>query len=652
MAVETTRPGAPCGIPLLSGESLGVLLLSGLLTFAIYSQNFPAAFASDDYTHLGVYSPGEILGFWFHLRIHPELINGEYRPWTDAVFAIERHLFGDWPAPYRVVNALMHATSGWLVYLLLRGFSLPGMAALGGALFWIVHPSLVHTTARVSVQADPWVTIFCAAALVTLQRARELRWALLGFAGWFAMGLFSKENALSLPFIATMLLWLPGMELRNRWPARSRTALTAVAWGIFVFYWVYRLTALGRFGGYGVGQHLRVDPFLVTALVQYWAWFLGFTNAKLEVYQLAADYGPILVTGLVAAIGLAPSRYKGGILWVLLALVPVYTILKITNAFWPLVGMAWLFGVAVQDLERSSKLIGRRAAGLLLVVAPGLLFQGTVVTLGEFREASGIAHSFRTQLEAAFPDPEDGTVFYFSDLPNNHKDVFVLGIGLYDLVQLAFPDARVTGRQGYRESFLTTFQRDDGRQAVFFDWQDGKLVRQPERESWFREVYLPNGPAPPLGGLVEEPLVRIQRRESGLVAEAAPGAPGSVSNVRLDVPEEVAVSFQVAVPEPSAVRELTVTLAHPESLNYFTHTEVEWLTADWQPLGRAHLKLHLNKSMVTGSLPLHDFLDWRLAESVGAMRVRMLSMPGTVRSATIGWKAKPRKKFFSPQLSP
>jgi len=124
-----------------------------------------------------------------------------WRPLVVLSHMAERSLFGDRPAGYHAVNALLHAAASLLVFLLgLRALGRTTPALAAGLLF-AVHPVHVEVVAWVSGRSDLLLGLFLALALWAdwqAGRTGRRRWQALALLGFLA-ALFSKESAAVFP---------------------------------------------------------------------------------------------------------------------------------------------------------------------------------------------------------------------------------------------------------------------------------------------------------------------------------------------------------------------------------------------------------------------------------------------------------------------
>jgi tetratricopeptide (TPR) repeat protein len=133
----------------------------------------------------------------------------QYFPLTYTVFRLERSLWGLNPAGYHWVNILLHAINAVLVWRLLKRLSVPG-AWLAAAIF-ALHPVQVESVAWITELKSVLSLFFI---LLTLgcwlefvgERSRRFWYGLA--LGFYALALFSKTTACTLPAALLLILWL------------------------------------------------------------------------------------------------------------------------------------------------------------------------------------------------------------------------------------------------------------------------------------------------------------------------------------------------------------------------------------------------------------------------------------------------------------
>ncbi len=179
-----------------------------LLVFLAYLPALHGGFVWDDDEYVTnnplLTAPDGLSRIWFTMDSP-----SQYFPLTYTVFRIERSLWGLNPAGYHLINILLHAINALLVWLLLKRLSVPG-AWLAAALF-ALHPVQVESVAWIAELKSilslffMLLTLFCWIEFVGERLKRFWYWLALVF---YALALFSKTTACTLPAALLLILWL------------------------------------------------------------------------------------------------------------------------------------------------------------------------------------------------------------------------------------------------------------------------------------------------------------------------------------------------------------------------------------------------------------------------------------------------------------
>lgn len=206
-----------------------------------------------------------------------------YRPLVTLSYAAQARLLGNSPAPFRLVDMLLHAGTSVLVALLLMQL-LPGTRwAIPLAALYAVHPVLSEAVACAVGRADLMAGAALLGALVLHGRAGRARapwtpWHVEGAAlALLGVALLSKEYAVAFPAIFVVVDVARG--LAGHLTADDRTR--AVRFGALAFvllggYLALRYALFGALGGVpmlGEGDHPLFGKPLVTRLATA-AWLL------------------------------------------------------------------------------------------------------------------------------------------------------------------------------------------------------------------------------------------------------------------------------------------------------------------------------------------------------------------------------------------
>ncbi len=185
------------------------LLLIAATVFA-YQPVWHAGFIWDDDDYVTdnklLSAPDGLSRIWFSTDSP-----SQYFPLTYTVFRIEHSLWGLNPAGYHWVNILLHAINALLVWLLLKRLSVPG-AWLAAALF-ALHPVQVESVAWItelkSVLSLFFILLTLLAWIEFVEDQPQRSWRFyFGALFFYALALFSKTTACTLPAALLLILWL------------------------------------------------------------------------------------------------------------------------------------------------------------------------------------------------------------------------------------------------------------------------------------------------------------------------------------------------------------------------------------------------------------------------------------------------------------
>ena len=205
-------------LPTLSRANwlLGLFLV--LVTIVAYQQAWHAGFIWDDDIYVTqnrlLTAPDGLRRIWFSLDSP-----SQYFPLVYTAFRLEYALWGLNPAGYHWVNILLHAANALLVWRVLRVLGVPG-GWLAAALF-ALHPVHVESVAWITERKNVLMGFFFLLALFAWTRFLEERsgrmWKYYVLALFFyALALFSKTTACTLPAALLLILWLKKKPINAR----------------------------------------------------------------------------------------------------------------------------------------------------------------------------------------------------------------------------------------------------------------------------------------------------------------------------------------------------------------------------------------------------------------------------------------------------
>jgi tetratricopeptide (TPR) repeat protein len=296
--------------------------LWGLLLFAVtvlaYQKAWQAGFIWDDDLYVTqnelLTAPNGLSRIWFSLDSP-----SQYFPLTYTSFRLEYALWGLHPAGYHWVNILLHAANALLVWRLLRALQVPG-ARLAAALF-ALHPVQVESVAWISERKNVLMGFFFLLALLAWTRFVEAsprrKWTYYSLAlAFYALALFSKTTACTLPAALILILWLKNARIGWRSLAQIVPFVAlGIGMGLVTLWWErYHQGTLGEAFGLGLPERFLVASralwFYAGKLL--WPANLVFSYPRWTVSAgNPADYIWLLVTATVATLIYLARRRLG-----------------------------------------------------------------------------------------------------------------------------------------------------------------------------------------------------------------------------------------------------------------------------------------------------------------------------------------------------
>ncbi len=238
-----------------------VVALGGVLV--AHLRGIDGAFLSDDYVHLGwIYDASErgALWLWAISRLYTPLDSGNfaYRPLAFATYVLDWLVYGAHATGWHVTNMALHCANAALAGILTARW-LNAQAPHPSAGGWITACVLAAFpfTGEVSFwpvgRFDLLACLFSLLYLLTLPIGASPMpspWRRLRLA-WLACALLSKESAMPLPAVATLLCFAatsPGGAIATeRFPQRVNAAFreTWPTWLAFAVYLLWRAALFG-----------------------------------------------------------------------------------------------------------------------------------------------------------------------------------------------------------------------------------------------------------------------------------------------------------------------------------------------------------------------------------------------------------------------
>lgn len=330
-----------------------------------------------------------------------------WRPLTATSFALNWWVTPEAAWSFHLINTLLHGTVTLIVALLAIEILGSLWAGAAVAALFAVHPVHAEAVANISGRSELMAALFALLAWRAHRRGRPI-WAV----SWFALGVFSKESALTIlgVMIVDDLLGRPGSPARPSRDIRPWAAFAAAT----LLYLAARWAVLGSIGrNAGMREMFLMNPLLaesVTILTQWstafkvlglhWALFLWparlIADHGWQQIPLARDFndpGALASLILLMALGVftawawrrRPPLALGILIWFITcqATANLLTISGILFAerllYLPSLGACLVAGSLIDPLVRSSRAQVRGAtAGALAVVIFAMMIRAEV----------------------------------------------------------------------------------------------------------------------------------------------------------------------------------------------------------------------------------------------------------------------------------
>jgi protein O-mannosyl-transferase len=391
MSVVTLKPSetAPLGQPTAAPvgpasdfSTARLVLVLVLSALAPYANTLLNGFVYDDNTQ--VMNNPYIQNF-HHLReiftttvwsyIGTQGVTNYYRPMMTAGYLVCYRMFGPLAYGFHLANVLLHAAVVCALFFVAQSLLERRDAAFASAVIFALHPIHSESVAWIAAVTDLELTFFylltfyffLALSGSTGERPTQAR---LGLVGSYALALLSKEQALTLPVLATVYEHCYRHD-RGATSFTQKLSRYGVLWLLALAYVLLRVRMLGSFAPVIQMRSLSAYQALLSAvsLAGEYLWkmvwpaqlcaFYVFRKSTsiLDARVIVGLFAIALVAALFVALWRRERAVSFGILWFFVTLAPVL------NARWmaanvfaerylylPSVGLCWLAGWGVERL--------------------------------------------------------------------------------------------------------------------------------------------------------------------------------------------------------------------------------------------------------------------------------------------------------------
>jgi Flp pilus assembly protein TadD len=292
-----------------------------------------------------------------------------YRPLMNAGYLLCYQVFGPHPFGFHLVNLVLNVAVVCAVFLFTKRMFQNRNLALMAAVLFAIHPIHAEAIAWIAASPDLELSLFYLLTFwlflgVARPGGRFSCLAQLAMAGSFVLALLSKEQAVTLPLLATVYEHFYRADRAETRPAQ-KVLRYAVLWLLAVAYLLFRVRVLGALSsGFSMNQLTWYETFAsAIALLGQYLWKVLWPvdlHAFCPFHPPSGWFDPAVVGGVVAlAVCCAlffflwrhAKPLSFGLVWILVPLAPVL------NARWmpvaafeerylylPSVGFCWLLG--------------------------------------------------------------------------------------------------------------------------------------------------------------------------------------------------------------------------------------------------------------------------------------------------------------------
>jgi tetratricopeptide (TPR) repeat protein len=234
----------------------------------------------------------------------------QYFPLTYTTLRIERALWGLDTTGYHLVNIALHVLNAWLVWLLLARLRLrlPG-AAIAAAVF-ALHPVQVESVAWITERKNVLMGAFFLLTLIAWRafaesETRRRWWFYAAALLCYALALFSKTTACTIPAALLLILWLRRKPInRGALAAILPFVVLGLAMGVVTIAWErYHQGTRGQLFSLGIVERVLIASRAIWFYIGELLWPANLTFSDPR-WQIDAQ-DPVAYTWLLAGLAIA-----------------------------------------------------------------------------------------------------------------------------------------------------------------------------------------------------------------------------------------------------------------------------------------------------------------------------------------------------------
>ena len=305
-------------------------------------------------------------------------VSNYYRPLMTLGYAVCYHLFGPLAYGFHLVNVCLHVGVVLLVFVVAQQFLQDRPLAFIAACLFAIHPIHTEAVAWVAAVTDLEVTFFYLLTFwlflkMARPRGEVSPWLKLAAVVSFAMTIFSKEQSLTFPLLATVYehFYRSDRAETKFWQKARRYY---EFWLMDFAYVLFRIVHLGAFAPQVQLSNIGWDATVFSALalveqyiekilwpVQLCAYYVFHKETSLMGLHVLAGLAVLVACALLFVYVARRNRMASfGFIWFFVTLAPVLNIRYLAGnvfaeryRYLPSVGFCWVVGWGGARLWRS-----------------------------------------------------------------------------------------------------------------------------------------------------------------------------------------------------------------------------------------------------------------------------------------------------------
>jgi hypothetical protein len=389
-----------------------------------------------------------------------------YRPMWALLTAMDFAIWGTNSTGYHLTNVLLFIISTALVWDLVFRVTSDRDSAFWAGLLFAVHPIHTMNAIWISGRTDLIATFGVLASIDAL-----IRWRQTGSPGWMFgsiaaafVGLGGKEMAYTLPALAVATEWTRLSVASGSRPFRDALRASIPVWSA-VAMWAGFVMASSSFASsfyWGISlRHAAVNWGAAVALL-----ILPFGYDTLAFTMLAH---PVILATCAVAVLLAAlavlwflRRNRAavwGLLWIAVAIMPLYRLTMRWYLFLPSVGFCIVAGVTIAWIIREADGWKRFVPGVVVIA---LIFTGLVIERVKWVRADALGRStLESMADLATRSPRPDRLI-FTSVPSKCDGIPVFGGNTESFLRVEYarrgldprsiPDVRVLAHVAIRDA--------------------------------------------------------------------------------------------------------------------------------------------------------------------------------------------------------